>query len=371
MTPETRTASRPRGSRSWQPFAPILAGATARDRALACAGALVGIALVGLCGALIHGDSAALPWIVAPMGASAVLLFAVPASPMAQPWPVIGGNAVSAAVGLGVGHAVHDATVAVALAAGLAIGAMSLARCLHPPGGAAAITAAMGGPAVGHFFPLAPVGVNAVLLVATGWLFHRLVSGHSYPHVPPPAPVGASGTADLPPAERVGFRAEDVDAVLREIGDAFDISAGDLALLVREVEARALVREHGEISCAEIMSRDVISIARDADPAAARDLLLERGVRLLPVLDASGHVVGGVGLRELARARPGRVVGDVMADAITVTPDRPAIELTGQLTDGRHHAAMVIDPNRRLIGLVTQADLLAAVTRQLDRQEPG
>jgi CBS domain-containing membrane protein len=68
-------------------FAPILPGATARDRAFACLGAVVGIGLAGFVAAVIHGDGEALPWIVAPMGASAVLLFAVPASPMSQPWP--------------------------------------------------------------------------------------------------------------------------------------------------------------------------------------------------------------------------------------------------------------------------------------------
>jgi len=346
-------------------FVPILAGATPRDRAVACVGALLGIVLVGLAGALVHGDGAQTPWIIAPMGATAVLLFAVPASPMSQPWPIVGGNCLSAAVGFAVVQVIDDRTVAVGVAVGLAIGLMSLTRSLHPPGGATALTAALAGPAVasaGDLFPL--VALNTVGLVALGWAFHRF-SGHSYPHVSPSARPEEGPTTDLPASQRVGFRAEDVDAVLAKLGDAYDIGRDDLGLLLREVESQALVREHGDLTCAEVMSRDVITVDRDADPAVARRLLLESGVRLLPVLDAEGRVLGGVGLRELTLNAG--TLEHAMAHALTTTPERPVIELMRPLTDGRHHGAMIVDQDRRLMGLVTQTDLLAAVARQLDR----
>ena len=125
--------------------------------------------------------------------------------------------------------------------------------------------------------------------------------------------------------QRVGFRAEDVDSVLENFGEAFDISREDLEVLLREVEARALVREYGDLSCADIMSRDIIRIGQDADPEIARRLLLEHGVRLLPVLDEHGRVVGSVGLRELARS--GRSVAELMSEAVTAKPDEPAIGL--------------------------------------------
>lgn len=336
---------------------------------LACLGAFAGIAVVALVGTLVHDDAWRVSWLVAPMGASAVLLFVVPASPMAQPWPIVGGNVLSAAVGLVVAHLVGDQTLAVALAVALAIGLMSVARCLHPPGGAAALTAVLGGPAVestGNLFPLVPVGLDAVVLVAVGWAFHRLLSGHSYPHVSPAA--AAPITGDPLPMRRVGFRGEDVDDVLASMGEAYDIRREDLDRLLREVEARALAREHGDLTCAEIMSRDVISIDRGAPPDRARRLLLESGVRLLPVLDDDGRAVGGIGLRELAG--DGDTVGELMAPAFVTTSERPAIELTEPLTDGHRHAAMVIGADGRLVGLVTQADLLAAVARRLGDRAP-
>ena len=103
------------------------------------------------------------------MGASAVLLFAVPASPMAQPWPIIGGNSLSALTGFAVGEALGHGAIACGIGVGLAIGVMSVTRSLHPPGGAAALTGVIGGSLVsdaGWWFPLAPVALDAVVLVA-------------------------------------------------------------------------------------------------------------------------------------------------------------------------------------------------------------
>ncbi len=341
-------------------FRPILPGATGRGRIVACVGAAVGIILTGLIGALLHGDGEALPWIVAPMGASAVLLFAVPASPMAQPWPIIGGNALSALVGFAVGEALGHGAIACGIGVGLAIGVMSVTRSLHPPGGAAALTGVLGSALVSDaswWFPLAPVALDAVVLVAVGWAFHRF-SGHPYPH--PKAPEQA--TQDPLPTVRVGVRDEDLDAVLARVGETFDVDREDLRLLLSQLELQVLSRRNPDLTCGEIMSRDVISVPRGADPAVARKLLLDSGVRLLPVLDDAERPVGGVGLRELAR--PGATVEEVMTAPLTVTPAEPAMLLVGPLSDGRRHAAMVVDADTGAIrGLVAQADLLAALAR--------
>jgi CBS domain-containing membrane protein len=339
-------------------FSPILPGATARGRLFACLGAVFGVGIAGFVGALFHGDGEALPWLVAPMGASAVLLFAVPSSPMAQPWPIIGGNTLSALVGFAVGQALGHGAIACGLAVGLAIAAMSVTRSLHPPGGAAALTGAIGGSLVdsaGWWFPLAPVALNAVVLVAIGYLFHRL-SGHPYPHVAAPEPA----TADPSPTRRVGVREEDLDAVLASIGETFDIERDDLRLLLGELEHQVLARRHPELTCEEIMSRDVISIGRSDDSGEARRLLLVSGVRLLPVVDEAGRPVGGVGLRELAGE--GATVAELMSAPLTAAPADSALTLIGPLTDGHRHTAMVVDPEGgALRGLVTQADLLAAL----------
>ena len=191
--------------RHFKLFSPILAGATLKDRLLGCLGALVSICLTGLVCGLVFGDHPQLPLIVAPVGASAVLLFAVPASPLAQPWSIVGGNTISALVGVSVVQFVSDPMLAIGLAVSLAILAMSLTRSLHPPGGAAALTAVIGGAAVaraGFWFPLIPVAINSLILVALGVLFHRL-AGRQYPHRQAAAPINLHKTADPTASLRV------------------------------------------------------------------------------------------------------------------------------------------------------------------------
>jgi CBS domain-containing membrane protein len=346
-----------------QLFRPILAGANLRDRMIACLGAAIGIGVTALVCTLALGADPRLPMIVAPMGASAVLLFAVPASPLAQPWPVVGGNTISALIGVATGQLVGDHMLADALAVGLAIAAMSLTRSLHPPGGAAALTGAMGGAMVaqwGLLFALAPVGINSLLLTALGWAFHKF-SRHSYPHRPAPAPANTHATKDTAPLMRVGFQTADIDAALKEGGEAFDISRADLDRLLRQVEMRALMRSHGEVTCADIMSRDVVSVGTTDMVDKAQSMLIAHGLRTLPVTDGAGRLVGAIGLRELVRATD-RVAG-VMAQAATASPETPAFNLVPQLTDGRTHAVVVTDPDRKVLGVVTQTDLLAALSR--------
>lgn len=223
-------------------FVPILAGATLRDRLFACIGGLIGVALTSLVSAMALHGLAPLPLLVAPIGASAVLVFAVPASPLAQPWSVVGGNVVSALVGVTAARFVPIPYLAVGIAVGGAIMAMSLLRCLHPPGGAAALTAVIGGPAVlgaGYAFPFVPVGINSVILILAGIAFHRF-SGHSYPHRPIPIVGHELATSELSfphPA--------DIDLALADLGETFDVSREDLDLLFRRVEFHAAKRARG------------------------------------------------------------------------------------------------------------------------------
>lgn len=347
-------------------FAPILTGATLGDRLIGCLGALIGICLTGLVCNLAIGGDPQLPLIVAPMGASAVLLFAVPASPLAQPWPIVGGNTISALVGVAVAHVVSDPLLAVGLAVSLAILAMSLTRSLHPPGGAAALTAVIGGAAVtraGFWFPLVPVAINALILVALGVVFHRL-AGRRYPHRQAPAPVNVHETRDPPPALRVGFTSADIDAAVAKVNETLDISRADLDALLREVEQEALLRQHGTLSCGDVMSRDVVTVMESETPAEARRLLLLHNIRTLPVVDPSGRLIGQVGLRELAAAEDGGARLP-RAAAITAKANDPVMTLLPRLTDGLTHIVIITDDENRVQGVVSQTDLLATVAQSL------
>jgi CBS domain-containing membrane protein len=208
-----------------------------RDRLLSGLGALVGIVATGLLIRGLIGAGIHMPLLVAPIGAAAVLLFAVPASPMAQPWAVIGGNLVSAVVGVSVARLGVDPMLAAGMAVGGAIAAMALLRCLHPPGGAVALTAVLGGPAIhdlGYGFVLAPIGLGTLLLLAMAWGFHRF-SGHSYPH-------RAKHIAEPPQPLPTDFSREDLRQALADYPDLLDVGFEDLEEVLLAAEHRAATR---------------------------------------------------------------------------------------------------------------------------------
>jgi CBS domain-containing membrane protein len=174
-----------------------------RTHLRASIGALVGILMTGYVTKLALGidrmdkmdmmDGVALPLLIAPMGASAVLLFAASNSPLAQPWNVIGGNMIAALVGVFTYMWLKDPIAASGIALAGSIALMSLLGCLHPPSGAIALTAVLGGQAVhdlGYTFVLWPVGVNTALLLGSALIFNNL-TGLRYPprKEPAPAPV--------------------------------------------------------------------------------------------------------------------------------------------------------------------------------------
>lgn len=122
--------------------------------------------------------------LVASMGASAVLLFAVPHGPLSQPWPVFGGHLISALIGVTCAKFIPDQTLAAALAVGLAIGAMNYLNCIHPPGGATALSAVVGSETVhqlGYWFVLTPVLLNVIIILSIAVVFNYPLSWRRYP----------------------------------------------------------------------------------------------------------------------------------------------------------------------------------------------
>ncbi len=199
-------------------------------------GAALGILLTGLVSWLALRGDPALPWLLAPMGASAVLIFVLPASPLSQPWPVLGGHLIAALAGM-LAHAAGGAPwLIAALAVGGAIAAMSLARCLHPPAGGTALITALASPAIaaaGWQFLAAPLALNVVLMLACGIVWNR-ATGHSYPHHAQPAPAMPSWIGHI--------EDEDLDAVLEEWDEVLDVSREDLLALLHAVEAKVRAR---------------------------------------------------------------------------------------------------------------------------------
>lgn len=115
-----------------------------KEKLVSSIGSAVAIYLVFLINRQVLPTSSAQS-VVASMGATAVLLFAVPHGQLSQPWPLIGGHLISSVIGVVCSMLIIDPSLATALAVGASIGMMHYLKCLHPPGGATAFTAVMGG----------------------------------------------------------------------------------------------------------------------------------------------------------------------------------------------------------------------------------
>jgi CBS-domain-containing membrane protein len=119
--------------------------------------------------------------LVASMGASAVLMFCVPHGELSGPWAVFGGHVASAVIGVTACRLIPETSLAGAVAVAAAIFTMLLLNCLHPPGGATALSAVVGGSGTTHGFDyvLSPVMLNVAVMLAVAYLFH--LPGRRYP----------------------------------------------------------------------------------------------------------------------------------------------------------------------------------------------
>ena len=384
---QTSDATSP-SPRSWlRAFWPAPVSVDARERWRASVGGAVGILFTALLSRWMAGPAASALWMVAPMGASAVLVFCMPASPVAQPWAVVGGNLLSALVGIACYRWISDPAIAATAAVGLAIALMFATRCLHPPGGAMALLAVL---SHADQFELAlfPVLVNSVLLTFAGIIYNS-VTGRRYPHA-----QGAARAPSGPVGSR--FSHADFDAALAHYNQVLDVPRDDLERLLRDAEMAAYQRNLGEIRCADIMTREPLSIEFGTPLNEAWERMNARGIKALPVVDRARRVVGiitladfmrhagvdahhqiGQRLRELMRAsgtvhsdKP-EVVGQIMARKVRVaSEDRHVVDLVPLFSEGGHHHIPIIDAQRRLVGIITQSDLVRSLYQAV-RGEPA
>jgi CBS-domain-containing membrane protein len=177
--------------------------------------------------------------LVASVGASAVLLFAAPHSPLSQPWNVVGGHIVSALIGVTIYQQLSDPIVGGSLAVGLAIITMYYLKCLHPPGGATALIPFIDGDIVESFgivFALLPVGLGAVAMVLIAVAFNYPFKHRRYP--------------------LALFSLANDQADATESGPAYpDISHADLVVALSEIDTYVDISEEDLLRIYEIASR--------------------------------------------------------------------------------------------------------------------
>ena len=198
------------------------------EKLIASLGGMLGIFMIALISYQFTGASGA-ALIVPSMGAAAVLVFAVPHGKMSQPWPLIGGNLISALVGVSCFNLIPDTLIAASLAVGLALGAMHLLACVHPPGGATALAAVIGGPTInelGYYYLITPVLLNVVVLFLMAVIFNHFFPWRQYPIA-----VASRFTEN---SEVDSSQTVEIDAIERALSDmelVMDVTASDLQRL--------------------------------------------------------------------------------------------------------------------------------------------
>lgn len=349
---------------------------SARERWISALAGCLGILLMqGILAVLPAGANVA--YLLAPLGASTVILFALPHSPLAQPWSLAGGLLISALVGYGVGLWVQPAWLAIGLALGLAIWLTALLRCLHPPGGAMAVVFAVA--AQQHTVSLLTALLNTVAALIAVLAINNLLPGRRYPQC---VPVRQATTR--PP--RRSIRHDDLQYALEKLDTYLDVSEDDLVSIYDLATAHAH-RRHERRTCGEVMSTPALSVTFATELNEAWALMQEHHLHGLPVVDPAHRVIGvltlenylrhvvpdngqsiGENIRRLLRPTPSaysdkpEVVGQIMSLRFaTASVSTPLGDMLSLLSSQDHPVIVpVVDTERRLAGVLTQTDLLAA-----------
>ncbi len=130
-------------------------------------GAFIAVVIAGFFSNVVL-QSTSSPLIIASAGASAILMFGAPHTPASRPLNLIVGHTVSAIVGVSCFYLITNTLLATSVAIPLALIAMHFLRCMHPPGGATAVTAIIGGEAIhqlGYVFVVMPIFFNSLILL--------------------------------------------------------------------------------------------------------------------------------------------------------------------------------------------------------------
>lgn len=361
------------------------------EKIISALSAFLGILLTGILSSSL-GHSA-VPLMIASMGASSVLLFAAPHSPMAQPWSFVGGHLISALIGVTCFKLIPGVFVAAAVAVALAIFAMHFLHCLHPPGGATALAMVISGQevhALGYGAVLAPVSLNVFTLLVIALYVNNMLPGRRFPLAPP----AAAGEKPTPPPAltfgRMTLTKDDIEDALKEMNAYIDVTEEDLEQIYTRASLQHMRKQMGEVYCRDIMVRDVATAEYGDEVETVWETMRRRKLKGVPVIDRARRVIGVITivdflkradtghthprfidrLREFIRRTPGpsaakpESVGEIMtAPALTATEDMHIVSLIPLFSEHNIHHVPIVDHERRLVGMVTQTDLSVALYR--------
>jgi CBS domain-containing membrane protein len=309
---------------------------------------------------------------------------------MSQPWPLFGGQLVSVLIGVACAQWIPQMVIASALAVSGAIAAMRYLRCLHPPGGASALIAVVGGPQIhslGFSYALVPVAINVLVMLLVSMVLYRVILHRPYPaKAVLENPDNAEPLRFTPP-----FSRSDLSDALSELGTVVDISEQDLATIYSLAMTRLHERQLSGLTCGAVMSTDVVKLEFATELEDTWRLFTQHRISGAPVVDVADRLIGIVTTSDLlrnadARDEPGyahriqnfirrteghtsdkaEVAGQVMSQpVISVRESELLVSTLALFTKHSFHHLPVVNDADKLVGMLTRADLLKVMHENL------
>jgi CBS domain-containing membrane protein len=334
-----------------------------------------------------------IPWIVASMGASAVLLFAVPLGPLSQPWSFVGGHLISAAVGISVAKFVPNMVVASALAVGLAISFMYISSCLHPPGAATALVTVVGSSTIremGYEFLIFPLALNLVVMLSFALFINNILPRRYYPNT---LKAYRDKNKPIRNEERVTLSVsrEDIKYALKEIDAYIDVSDENLSDIFYLSATHARRKRMGKIYVKDIMTTDVITAEYGDTLESLWMLMAKHKIRSIPITDKLNRLEGILTLADFLnqvkaptkeplkerletflkittgiKTNKPEYAGHLMkTKVVTIGPDQHILDLFPLFYEKGIHHLPVINKDKKLLGIITPKNLLLALHSDL------
>ena len=330
------------------------------------------------------------PMIIASMGASAIILFFIPGSPLAQPWPFVGGQLVSAVVGVTCALNISETSTAAATAVFVSVLMMLLLRCMHPPGAATSLAPIMAGTSItslGYSFVLVPVAVNVFTMLFLVIVINRWVMDRAYPSPLPVKKQRRQRHSVIEPSHHIGFSKQDFDLALKDSDTFIDMTHAELSHLFTQVEMNAFNRIRGNILCDDIMIKDVVTVEYGTEVEEAWELMRNERLKAVPVIDRAKRIIGIVTWNDffkfidlnayesfqdkfrgfirrtpdMSASKP-EAVGLIMTSTVVTMPETTHIsDLVSLMSIHGHRQIPIVNAEQRLVGMVYQANLIAAL----------
>jgi len=330
------------------------------------------------------------PMIVASMGASAIILFFIPGSPLAQPWSFVGGQLISAIAGMTCALNISEIPTAAACAVGVSVLMMLLLRCLHPPAAATSLTPVIAGTSItslGYSFVLVPVAVNVIILMFMAIIINRWLMKREYPVPVAVKKILHQRHSVIEPSHHIGFSEQDLTLALQHSDVFIDLSHAELCRLLTEAEMNSFKRIKGDILCSDIMIKDLTVLEYGIEVEQAWGIMHENKLKAIPVIDNAKRVIGIITWHDFFKfidlnayqniqdkfrgfiqrtanftANKPESVGLIMTHSVVTLPETAHItELISLMSVQGYRQIPIVNSERRLVGMVYQANLIAAL----------